>query len=188
MSGPYFRKQSWPTFEYEGTLYTFTHLDEYQFTITDSADVVRRIAVTFSDHCFTRAPEPGDNPALRYPHSDRPIGYFCTERYRHSLDLVGRIAQAVQHKVWHLDHEGYAIVPTVDHQGKKTLYGIVFSLDPVTGLPVHLHMRVKSAHPRDERELVTYGDIGFARLVTLRVQRKHPKRIMAKGRKRPRLT
>lgn len=188
MSGPYFHKQSWLPFIYQGTSYTLTHLDEYQIEVTDSAKVVRRIAVTFSDHCFTRKPEPGDDPALLYPASSRNPGHFCVERYQHSLGLAGYIAQAVTHKVWHLGHEGYAIVPTVDHQGNRTLYGIVFSLDAVTGLPVHLHMRVKSAHPRDEREIPTFGVIKFAHLVKLRMQGKHPNRIMDKHRPKPRVT
>jgi hypothetical protein len=49
-------------------------------------------------------------------------------------------------------------------------------------------MRIKSAHPRDEREIVTYGLIRFAHLVTLRMQGKSPPRIMDRHRKRPRLT
>jgi hypothetical protein len=188
MSGPYFHKQSWPPFVYAGVTYGFTHLDEYQLEVTDSARVNRRIAVTFSDHCFTRNPEAGDDPALRYAHSSRDCGHFCSERYQHSLNLAAHIGQAVMRNVWHLGHDGYAIVPTVDHRGNRTLYGIVFSLDPVSGLPVDLHMRVKSAYPCDEKEIDTYGRIKFAHLVTLRMQGKHPKRIMDRHRKRPRVT
>jgi hypothetical protein len=188
MSGPFFQKQSWPPFVHQGTTYSLVHLEEYQIEVVDSQKLPRQIAVTFSDHCFTRAPEGGDDPMLHYPQSTRNVGYFCVERYQHSLNLSGYIAQATTQQVWHLGHNGFAIVPIVDHQGIKTLYGIVFSLDRVTGLPVELHMRIKSAHPRDERELVTFGQIRFAHLVTLRMQGKTPSRIMDKHRKRPRVT
>jgi hypothetical protein len=86
-----------------------------------------------------------------------------------------------------LGHDGYAIVPTVDHNGNETLYGIVFSLDRVTGLPVQLHMRIKSAHPRDEQDIATFGQIRFAHLLTLRMKGESPARIMNRHRKRPRL-
>lgn len=185
MSGPYLQKRSWPPFSYQGVVYEFTHLNEYQIEVIDSAQVQRKIAVTFSDHCFTRKPWPGDDPALLYPASTRAPGYFCAERYRRSWDLAAHIAAAVTRKVWHLGHESYAIVPTVDSQGNRALYGIVFSLDPVTGLPIDLHMRVKSAHLRDDREIVTFGVVKFAHLVRLRMERKHPRRTMDRRRPRP---
>jgi len=68
------------------------------------------------------------------------------------------------------------------------LYGIVFSLDPVKGLPVDLHMRVKTAYPCDERDIVTFGSVRFRHLVSLRMQRKRPGRIVDRGRKRPHVT
>lgn len=188
MSGPFFQKETWPAFVYQGTTYEFTHLNEYYVEVADSAKVMRRIAISFSDHCFTREPKPGDDPALRYAESSRNPGFFCVERYRLSLDLASHIARALGGSVWNLGYEGYAVVPTVDHQGKRTLYGIVFSLDPVTGLPVQLHMRVKSAHPRNSSDIITYGIVKFSQLVTLRLQRKHPKRNVEKGRKRPWVT
>lgn len=189
MSGPYFQKQSWPDFEYNGTTYSLTHLDEYQFEVTDSTGVVRGVVVTFSDHCFTRERLPTDDAALLYPHSSRAGGCFCPERHGHSLNLRQHIAQAATREVWLLSGDDrYAIVPTVDHQGNRTLYGIVFSLDPVKGLPVHLHLRVRSAHPRDDRDIDTHGSVKFTHLVTLRIQNRHPKKRFERDRKRPRLT
>ena len=187
MSGPYFQKQGWPPFVYQGQTYTFAHLDEYEVEVNDSEKKTRRIAVTFSDHCFTRLPEAGDDPALRYPQSSRSPGYFCTERYRLSLDLVPHIERATQRDVWNIRDGNFAVVPVVTHQGVKVLYGIVFSLDRVKGLPVDLHMRVETAYPCDEKDLVTFGSVRFAHLVTLRMQGKNPRRILDKHRKRPRL-
>ena len=125
---------------------------------------------------------------LRYPqqHSRSP-GYFCTDRYGLSLDLVQHIERATQRHVWNIRDGNFAIVPVVTHQGVKVLYGIVFSLDRVKGLPVDLHMRVETAYPCDEKDIITYGSVRFALLVTLRMHGRNPKRILEKHRKRPRL-
>lgn len=121
MSGPYFHKTSWGSYTYQGQTYDLTHLDEYQLAVEDSRKVTRPIAVTFSDHCFTREPRDGDDPALVFAPSSRNTGYFCVERYQLSLNLTGYIAQATTRTVWHLGHDGYAVVPTIDHRGRKIL-------------------------------------------------------------------
>jgi hypothetical protein len=187
MSGPYFQKRSWTAFVYQGQTYEFTHLDEYEIEVVDSEEKTRRIAITFSDHCFTRQPEGGDDPMLCYPQSSRSPGYFCTDRYRLSLGLVQHIERATQRIVWNIRDGNFAIIPIVNHQGVKVPYGIVFSLDRVKGLPVDLHMRVETAYPCDEKDVVTYGSVRFAHLVTLRMQGRNPKRILDRHRKRPRM-
>jgi len=189
MGGPYFQKDRWPAFVYQGQTYGFDHLDEYIFRVSDSQAVMRQIAVTFDDHCFTR-PWEGveDDSALIYLRSSRRPGCFCIERYQHSLQLPAHIQRAVSGHVWNIQSDNFAIVPTVTHQGVKMLYGIVFSLDPVKGLPVDLHMRVKTAYPCDERDIVTFGSVRFRHLVSLRMQRKRPGRIVDRGRKRPHVT
>jgi len=184
---PYFQHASWAPFVYQGVTYGLTHLDEYDFTVKDTDDVDRRIAVTFADHCFTRKPEPDDDPALVYPASDRRPGHFSFDRYHHSSGLAGHIAQAAHGKVWTVRGDTFAVVPVVDHAGTPMLYGIVFSLDRVTGLPVHLHMRVKTAYPCTEKDILTFGEVRFRHLVALRMKGKSPGRITTPGRKVPRV-
>ena len=186
MAGPYFHKSSWPSFIYQGATYDLTHLDEYEFNVVDTDSLMRRIAVTFGDHCFTRDPMSGDDSALAYPASDRRPGYFCFERYKLSFGLVGHITSAGQ--VWIVGGEHLAVVPVVDYSGKRVLYGIVFSLDRVTGLPLHLHMRVKTAYPVDRKTLVTFGFVRFRHLVALRMKGKKPRRITDARRKTPRIS
>lgn len=188
MSRPVFQKTSWGGFTYRGQVFDLSHLDEWQMEALDSQKLTRRIAVTCSDHCFTRDPLDGDDPALRYPGGTRQGRRFCVERYHLSLGLRDHLTRATTGSVWHLGHDGYADLPTVDHLGNKVLYGIVFSLDRVTGLSVDLHMWIKSAHPRDERPITTYGQVRFAHLITLRMQGKNPPRIMDRHRRRPRPT
>lgn len=189
MSGPYFQKESWPSFLYQGVSYEFTHLDEYEVEVTDSAKVTRRIAISFSDHCFTKDPEAGDDPALRYLPSTRPMGHFCLERYQRSLQLTHLLGEVVlgREKVWIIESDNFAAIPTVDHRGRRVLYGIIFSLDRVKKLPVDLDMRVRTAYLCDEKEITTYGQVRFSHLVTLRTQGKRPNRNLHRHRPRPRL-
>jgi hypothetical protein len=188
MAGPYFQKARWAPFMFQGAEYPLNHLDEYEFTVKDSDKQDRRIVVTFGDHCFTRNPEPGDDPALVYPTSDRRPGHFCFDRYHHTSGLVGHIrdvAQAGRGQVWTVDGNNFAIVPVVNHAGKANLYAIVFSLDRVKGLPVHLHMRIKTAHACTDKNIVTFGAVRFRHLVALRMKGKVPGRITSRDRKTP---
>lgn len=187
MPGPYFQKESWPSFSYRGNDYAIGHLDEYELEVTDSEGRSRLIAVTFGDHCFTRPPAPDDDPALVYPASDRRPGHFCFVRYQHSFGLPSHIAVAAKGKVWTVGGDNYAAIPTVSHEGQPVFYGVVFSLDKVSGLPVHLHMRVKSAYIAEAESPVTYGSVRFAHLVALRTRNKRPGRITDRNRRVPRL-
>jgi hypothetical protein len=188
MSGPYFQKQSWSSFNYQGAIYDLTHLDEYEVEVTDSQGAKRKIAISFSDHCFTREPEASDDAALRFPSSTRVVGHFCVERYQLSLGIREHLAYAMQGKVWIIEGENFAVIPTIDHQGNKILYGIIFSLDRVKKLPVDLDMRVRTAYPCNMADIVTYGNVRFAHLVSLRMQSKRPNRNLTKHRPRPRPT
>jgi hypothetical protein len=188
MSGPYFQKRSWGSFTYQADTYDLTHLDEYEVDVTDSKGMVRRIAIGYSDHCFTREPRTGDDSALQFLRSTRPVGHFCVERYRLSLGLRQQVAHAMQRKVWNLQGENFAIVPTVNHHGVDTLYAIVFSLDRVKKLPVDLDMRVRTAYPCDIKDITTFGEVRFSHLVTLRIEGKSPGRNLDRRRPRPKLT
>ena len=48
-----------------------------------------------------------------------------------------------------------------------------------------LDMRVRTAYPCDEKDIVTFGVVRFAHLVTLRMQRKRPNRNFDRNRPRP---
>lgn len=188
MAGPYFPNSSWAPFVYQGSAYSLAHLDEYEFTVEDTDGGARNIAATFADHCFTRTPEPGDDPALAYPGSARQPGHFCFERYWLSTGLVAHIAQAAAGKVWTVEGDNFAALPVVlDQSGGPVLYGIVFSLDRVKGLPVHLHMRVKTAYPVDDDGVVTFGSVRFRHLVALRMKGQRPGRIVGERRKAPKV-
>ncbi|MES2206714.1 MAG: hypothetical protein V4525_07960 [Pseudomonadota bacterium] len=188
MSGSYFDKQTprWPSFYYNKIIYDLSHLNEYIFLVIDSSAVERKIAVTFSDHCFT-SKNKDDNNSILYSYSSRKPGYFCFKRYSLSLGLKDHILNASEGEVWLVEGENLAIVPTVDVAGKEVLYGIIFNLKRIKGLPVDLHMRIETAYPCELKELTTFGSVRFKHFVTLRMQGKMPNRNLSKHRKKPKL-
>jgi hypothetical protein len=183
MPSPYFQKSPWSPFAYRGVTYDLSHLDEYEFSVIDTDKVSRRIVVSFTDHCFTRDAEPGDDPLLIYPNCSRPRGRFCLTRYGLSLGIRKHIAYAVGGKVWNAVGENYIIISVVDQSGKSVEYGVFFSLDPEKGLQV-LHMRVRTAFP-SETKIATFGTVRFRNLVALRAKGKKPGKVTGPHRKAP---
>lgn len=186
MTNPYHQPE-WQPFSYGGHIYDLSHLKPFEFSVIDSSKVTRKIAVSFSDHCFTRSVGPGDQSDIIFPGCSRNPGAFCTTRYANSLSLPGLIGTVRQHDVWMLSSENCAFIPTIDAAGNRHLYAIVFSLDPVKGLEADLHMRVRSAYPCEPDTIITYGKVRFSHLVRLRVNRQHPNRITSGVRKKPTL-
>jgi len=92
-------------------------------------------------------------------------------RYRLSLGIRKHIAHASDSKVWNASGENFIIIVAADQNGKPVNYGVFFSLDPVKGLPVDLHMRVRTAFPSEEK-IATFGAVRFRNLMALRVKGK----------------
>ena len=183
-----FSRTRWPAFEYQGTRYTMDHLGAFEFEVVDTDRATRRILVTFSDHCFTRGPQPSDDPALAYPGSDRRPGHFDFTRHRLSQALPEHIRYLGTRSVWLIEGEHYVALPGTDDLGRRITYGIVFGLDRISGRAgVHLHMRVRSAYPVDGAPPVTYGQVRFCHLVALRMKAKRPPRMTGQHRKTPRV-
>ncbi|WP_029004039.1 hypothetical protein [Azorhizobium doebereinerae] len=68
-----------------------------------------------------------------------------------------------------------------------TLFAVVFTLDKVSGLPVDLHLRVRSAYPCDRKVPDTFGQVRFRHLVTLRCEGRHPPKRHDRNRRRPKV-
>ena len=181
---------NWPPFSHKGITYDFGHLADLEVHFVDSTSIERLILVTFHDHCVTRDPVAGDDPALRFPGCSRKPGpgMFCAERYEHSKGLRAHLAAVAGQKVWVLWDTNFAVIPCVTSKGKRVLYGIVFSLDKHTGDKYDLVLRVRSAYQCDEKKIETYGAVSFLTLVRLRLEGKQPRRIKDRNQKRPQLT
>lgn len=175
----------WPNFVVGETTYDFSHLNEYTFVAADSDGNNRRIVVSYEDHCFTRKPTGTNDPAPVFPNCSRNDGRFCTERFELSKEIRARLDEALKGKVWNSTSDHYAVI-VIDMGEEKIEYGIVFSLDKVKGIAgVDLHMRIRTAHPRTDEPLGTFGHIRFAHLIKLRMQNQRPTKLFGKHRKKP---
>ena len=191
---PFFFQRPWPNFAHAGRSYSLAHLNEYVFEALDSEGIQRKILVTFSDHCFTKDPELGDDPRLHYPPSTRGPGHFCVDRWDLSLSLRDRIQEAAQSGVWLAQDARYGIIPTIHLHGRHHLYGILFELSKVKGFHFKLKMDIITAYPLtrltedgESVEMATFGEIKFDRLVKLRLNNQIPVKNADRHRRKPRV-
>lgn len=162
-------------FVHDGVEYSLSHLDERIFTVADASGIERKILVTFSDHCFTCEGNGDGDTAPKFHTTERVDGRFSFERYKLSLGIGTQIDFQSLGNVWSGDRERFLVVRG-GYSDLTVHYVLPFSLDPVKGLGVHLHMRIRSAHPRDENPIATFGSVSFPTLVKLRIARKQPPR------------
>jgi hypothetical protein len=183
----------WPPFVHGGKTFDLSHLNERVDYVVDSDKKKRTVLITFTDHCFTRNSEGEEDAAPQFPDCTRTDGRFCTEHYTLSILLNDYINLSSLKNVWNTDKdEHYAIVRGVDHRGSRIEYAIIFSLDKLRGIQaeggarIELHMRVRTAHKREEGHAVeTFGSVRFSHLVKLVMEKKRPPKIYDRDRKRP---
>lgn len=183
---PQYLSPSWPPFIVGEDSYDLSHLNEEVLEVLDSSKVRRGVLVTYSDHCFTRDPLDEEDLAPSFPNCSRSDGRFCAERYALSFDLPKIIRETAEGGVvWNTDGDHYAVV-RLNIGGESREYAVLFSLDRLKGFKnIHLHLRVRSAHPRNDDPIATFGSVRFAHLVRLRVANQRPPKLFDKKRKRP---
>ncbi|MFN6254385.1 MAG: hypothetical protein ACK4Y5_20245 [Acetobacteraceae bacterium] len=167
---------------------SLSHLNDFSITVnvgSEESEIHVKIAVSFSDHCFTRERRNGDPYYLNFPNCSRRDGVFCIERYNLSITIRDHIVYFSKGDAWIIDGDNCAILPVVESNGEKCFYAIVFSLEKVKGLPFELHMRVKSAYKCDRGPPAIYGTVKFRRLAQLTLEGKRASRVSAHNRKRP---
>lgn len=187
MPAPYFSK-GWPSYSVGEVTYEFAHLDECYMQASDSLGAERSIAVTYSDHVFTRDPMPSEDEISAFPGSLRnPFGVLCPTRYRMSVTLPAIVAGIPGQRIWNLAKDDrYAHVPILGEDGVEQLYSVVFSLDPVKRhIPYDFRLHIRTAYPCDRKVPDTFGNVRFSHLLMLRENGLHPQRNYAKGRKVP---
>ncbi len=139
-------------FSHEGQPYDFSHLHPTTITFNLLNNVQITAECRFKSHCYTRELDAGEaNTGLvRIDDEFRNERYFCSDRYKLSLMLLGwmnqwRDQKCIQGK--HFDHgiENWLIVE--DDSGRKVK--IAFSVDKHEHLPIGLMLWVKTMHPYD---------------------------------------
>jgi hypothetical protein len=188
-------QKPWPPFVHGEKIFDLSHLNERMDYVVDSKKKKRIVLVTFTDHCFTRLPNGSADAAPRYPGCSRMDGRFCTDRYELSLKLNHHINFSNLREVWNtVGDEHYAIVRGVDHRGTRVEYAVIFSLEKLKGVQaeggtkVDLHMRIRTAHKRNNKPIETFGSVRFSHLVKLVMENERPLKIYDHKRKRPKIT
>ena len=195
MTDNFLIQKPWAPFTHDGKIFDLSHLNERIDYVVDSSKTKRIVLVTFADHCFTRLPIGTADAAPVYPSCSRTDGRFCIERYELSTKLNGHLDFSRLRDVWNTDNdEHYAIVRGVDYRGTRIEYAIIFSLARLKGIQaeggakVDLHMRVRTAHKRDNgRTVETFGSVKFNHLVRLAIENKRPAKVYDPYRKRPKV-
>ncbi len=189
MAKSYIFQAPWPDFSLDGEVKSLKHLCEYRLSAEDSSGNMREILVTFSDHCFTSKDplEPHNPEQSLYRESARKPGYFCPRRYEQSLQLVHLLEETKTGSVWNASGQNFAAIPTVTEDGASAHYAIVFDLRRLKGTPpYHLRMDIVSAYICDDiTTFLTFGVVGFKRLIALILEGKHPPKNHSRNRKRP---
>jgi hypothetical protein len=196
MTGKFLIQKPWPLFVHGEKTFDLSHLNERVDYAVDSSKKKRTVLITFTDHCFTRSPNGEGDTAPPYPGCSRADGRFCLERYELSTRLNDHLHFSTLREVWNTDSdEHYAIVRGVDHRGARIEYAIIFSLGRLKGVQtrggakINLHMRIRTAHRRDEnRAIETFGSVRFSHLVKLTMENKRPPKTYDRHRKRPRIS
>jgi hypothetical protein len=182
MTNNFLIQAPWPAFAHGDKTFDLSHLHERVDYAIDSSGTKRVVLITYADHCFTREAMEGEDAAPPYPGCSRASGRFCFERYELSLELNDHLDFSRLKEVWNTKNdEHYAIVRGVTHQGAKTEYAVIFSLEKLKGVQapggvkIDLHMRIRTAHKRErERTVETFGSVRFAHLVTLAMKNERP--------------
>lgn len=139
-----------PLKQFEGTLYSFDHLDPVQMKLPLNAEETNVIDlhITFGCHCFTEQFDPvRHRPDHRYVYKGE-LRAFSSQRYECSLQLP-RVMQAMQKgTIYHAD-ESYtyaAHIALTSLEGVQ-VYSVFFNLRKDTSVQKPaLRMFVKSAY------------------------------------------
>lgn len=146
---------SWRPFCLAGQTYELTHLDKYVHTYVQPAkgDNPERkyvVEISFSLHCFTRGPEPGESTKTPYAYSDaKETRIFDTRRYGLSKSLKTIVEQLSMSACFHTNHSTYFSIKHINEQGVVEDYEIYFSVSKPAGRDSKLQIFVITAYPRD---------------------------------------
>ena len=101
----------------------------------------------FSLHCFTRAIEAGDSPALEYK-DNRETRTFSFDRYylSHRLPLI--IREIGNKQCSHTGKGNFFIVELIDHRGLPVEYEVYFDVSKKSKVKGRMKLFVQSAYVR----------------------------------------
>jgi len=130
------------------------HLAPFGFTYArpakgDDPGWEKEIAVTFSWHCYTRTPEPGEQVYILRDGNEQRC--FCPIRYQLSRYLPDIIRQLDQKAIFQTGKGNFVTVEVIEPAGRTVEYGVFFTVTSGRGKEP-LKLRVSSAYPFFEQE------------------------------------
>lgn len=143
----------WYPFEYEGRLYSVSHLDPFEWSYTTKDEKPRKtykFYVLFSMHCFTRNPIKGEQPSKELLYRSRKEErVFCFERYHLSMRLPEIIRNLNERQCYHTNHECFFTIEILSKENGLLEYEIYFDVSRAEKRG-YLRLFVKSAYVRSE--------------------------------------
>lgn len=142
---------TWKYIDFEGQRYDLSHLQDFQFEVVrppsdKGAGWSIKIDVTFSWHCYTRAP--GKTETVKIQTQGKEQRCFCPVRFEHSKRLPEIIQDLSERKILQTGKGNYITIEVVDHDGKVIDYEIYFDLRK-QGRKQPLKLVVESAYLRE---------------------------------------
>jgi len=128
-------RMKWKPFEYQGKIFDLSHLHPFENVFerpaTDQLPAERfQVRVSFSSHCFTRKPRPGEvaDPELLYPY-DAEQRLFDSLRFRLSNYLPELIRNLSSKRVrQNFGEHKFLMVELIDNSGEQIEYDVFFRL------------------------------------------------------------
>lgn len=143
--------QFWKKFEFNGTLYTFEHLNacKHQFTHPKRPEKYT-LYFTFSHHVFTRALKNNEKISKQkiYPAPSEDLRIFDLERYTLSKQLPNIIENLPEQFFYHGGYGRYCSCKIEDSNGITINYQIVYRVWKERG---KMRFHIESAYPLEQQ-------------------------------------
>lgn len=164
-----------------GVTYDMSHLHPHLWEVTipgkdGKPDLVLKVNVSYSLHCFAREKLPGEMVSSDYWYQDtREKRVFCLQRWELSKQVPGIVATLGERRCMHTGQEEFVTLEVV-HQGRTFEYAVFFTVTKALKAEgVHLNLFVNSAHERYD-PLVYKKPISFKFILLNRYMGKEIKR------------
>lgn len=140
----------------DGRVFSLDHLHPHVIEYPIAATIMRpdwicRARITYSLHCFTRAPGKNETVDPSYVYFNNPENrLFAEDRHEFSLDLPGILAQSLDRNCRKTDRRSYVMFCTLLSRRGPEL-GVFFRVTKAAQQPgdCDVNLMVLSSHPRN---------------------------------------
>lgn len=147
---------AWKAATIAGVTYDLGHLHPCTWEVVipgkgDKTDLVLKVNVSYSLHCFAREPKPGEEVRQDYWYEDsREKRVFCELRWELSKRLPEIIATLPDRRCMHTGHEEFITLEVI-YQDRTFEYAVFFTVTKAKKVEgAHLNLFVNSAHERHD--------------------------------------